>query len=287
MTFNSFFCIMLWTTFQKENKKMVSPGRVAFSVFGIDVMWYGLLIGLGFMVATLISYKRAPRLGIRPDFVLDLIIWMIPSAIIGARAYYVIFEWKNRFADDWTKIFDIRSGGLAIHGGLILCFIVGYFLCRHYKENFLSVADLAAAVIPLAQAIGRWGNFFNEEAHGGPTDLPWAQIIDGVGYHPTFLYESIWCLLLSIFLLWLSNNHQKFRGQIICLYMMLYSVERFFVEGLRTDSLMTGSLRQAQLISLVLIAAGLILYVFLKKRSADGVNEEEINEETEETDKEI
>ena len=266
---------------------MVSPGRVAITVFGFDIMWYGLLIGLGFIVATLISYKRAPRLGIKPDFVLDLIIWMIPSAIIGARAYYVIFSW-DKYAGDISKILDVRSGGLAIHGGLILCFIVGYFLCRHYKENFLSVADLAAAVIPMAQAIGRWGNFFNEEAHGGPTDLPWAQIIDGVGYHPTFLYESVWCLLLSIFLLWLSNNHQKFRGQIICLYMILYSVERFFVEGLRTDSLMTGSLRQAQLISLALIAAGLILYVVLRKKAVNNTaDKEETTVENEETDKEI
>ena len=243
---------------------MIAPDRVAFTIFGLDVMWYGLLIGGGFLLAALIAYKRAPKHGIKPDFILDLVIWMVPAAIIGARAYYVIFSWED-FSGDWSKIFDVRSGGLAIHGGLILWFLVGYFVCRHCKQSFIATADLAAVVIPLAQAIGRWGNFFNEEAHGGPTDLPWAQIINGVGYHPTFLYESIWCFLLFLFLLWFDNHRRSFDGQIICLYMMLYSVERFFVEGLRTDSLMIGPLRQAQVISIVLFAAGLVLYFVLKK----------------------
>ena len=271
---------------------MVSPGRVALSVFGFDIMWYGLLIGLGFMVATLISYKRAPLHKVQPEFIIDLIIWMIPTAIVGARAYYVIFSWDN-YAGNWAKILDIRSGGLAIHGGLILCFIVGYFVCKHYKQSFIGTCDLAAAVIPLAQAIGRWGNFFNEEAHGGPTDLPWAQIIDGVGYHPTFLYESLWCLALSIFLIWFDTKHRKFDGQIICLYMILYSVERYFVEELRTDSLMTGELRQAQIISLLLIAAGLSLWNVLKKRNKAAAaaenteNTETINDNTDDIDKEI
>ena len=243
---------------------MIAPDRVAFTIFGLDVMWYGLLIGGGFLLAALIAYKRAPKHGIKPDFILDLVIWMVPAAIIGARAYYVIFSWED-FSGDWSKIFDVRSGGLAIHGGLILCFLVGYFVCRHCKQSFIATADLAAVVIPLAQAIGRWGNFFNEEAHGGPTDLPWAQIINGVGYHPTFLYESIWCFLLFLFLLWFDNHRRSFDGQIICLYMMRYTVERFFVEGLRTDSLMIGPLRQAQVISIVLSPAGLVLYFVLKK----------------------
>ena len=246
---------------------MHSPGSVAFRIFGLDVMWYGLLIGGGFLLATIISYLRAPKHQIKPDFILDLVIWMIPAAIVGARAYYVIFSWSD-YAGDWKKILDIRSGGLAIHGGLILCFLVGYFVCKHYKQGFVRTADLVAVSIPLAQAIGRWGNFFNEEAHGMQTDLPWAQIIDGVGYHPTFLYESIWCFALFWFLLWFDNRHRSFNGQIICLYMILYSVERFFVEGLRTDSLMFGPLRQAQLISLGLILIGIVLYVVLKKRAA-------------------
>lgn len=243
---------------------MISPSPVAFSIFGLDIMWYGMLIGIGFLIAIAITYTRAPKYNIQPDFILTLTIWIIPFAIIGARLYYVIFNWDN-YSDNLSAIFKIRSGGLAVHGGLILCFIVCYFVCKKNKVNFINAADLVAPVIPLAQAIGRWGNFFNEEAHGSPTDLPWAQIIDGVGYHPTFLYESIWCFLLFIFLMYWSNHKRKFYGQIICLYGILYSVERFFVEGLRTDSLMIGPLRQAQVISLVLIVGCLLLYFTFKK----------------------
>lgn len=247
---------------------MVAPDPVFMTIFGIDIMWYGVLIGIGFISAILISYYRAPKFNISQDFLLTLTIWIIPSALIGARLYYVIFNWDS-YAGDWAKILDVRSGGLAIHGGLILCFIVGYFLCKHYKADFLNAADLVAPVIAMAQGFGRWGNFFNEEAHGVPTDLPWAQIIDGVGYHPTFLYESIWCLLLFIFLMYWSNNRRAFKGQIICLYGILYSIERFFVEGLRTDSLMIGPLRQAQVISLVIIAGCVILYFILKKNQSN------------------
>ena len=245
---------------------MRAPDPVAFSIFGLDIMWYGLLIGIGFMLAVIISYMRAPKDGIDPDFILTLTIWIIPSAVIGARLYYVIFSWDD-FSGNLSDIFNIRNGGLAVHGGLILCFIVSYFVCRHYKVKFLDAADLIAPVIPLAQAIGRWGNFFNEEAHGGPTDLPWAQIIDGTGYHPTFLYESIWCFLLFIFLMYFSKNNRRFPGQIVCLYGILYSVERFFVEGLRTDSLMIGPLRQAQVLSLALIAGCAVIYVFLRRQA--------------------
>ena len=244
---------------------MIAPNPVAFNLFGIDIMWYGTLIGIGFMIAIAISYYRAPKFGVEPDFILTLTIGIVPAALIGARAYYVIFNWE-RYAGDIEKILNIRAGGLAVHGGLILCFIVGYVLCKYYKENFLDVTDLVAPVIALAQSIGRWGNFFNEEAHGYATDLPWAQIIDGVGYHPTFLYESIWCFLLFIFLMWFSNNKRSFSGQIICLYGILYSVERFFVESFRTDSLMVGPLRQAQVISIVIIIVCVALYVLLKKK---------------------
>ena len=244
---------------------MIAPDRVAFSLFGLDVMWYGLLIGLGFTLATLISYNRAKRHRVDPDLILDLVIFLIPTAIIGARAYYVIFSWEQ-YAGDWAKILDIRSGGLAIHGGLIACVTVAYFICRWKKVDFFNAADLVAPTIPLAQSIGRWGNFFNEEAHGGPTDLPWAQIIDGVGYHPTFLYESIWCFGLFWLLSWMDKHHRKFNGQILCLYGILYSVERFFVEGLRTDSLMIGSMRQAQVISLALIGGCTVLYYILQRK---------------------
>lgn len=244
---------------------MTTPDPVAFSIFGVDIMWYGALIGSAFMLAVIITYIRAPKFNIAPDFILTLTIWIIPFAMIGARLYYVIFSW-DKYADNLSEIFNIRNGGLAIHGGLILCFIVSYFVCKKHKVDFLNAADLVSPVISLAQAIGRWGNFFNEEAHGIETDLPWAQIIDGVGYHPTFLYESIWCFLLFIFLMYWTNHHRKFNGQIICLYGILYSAERFVVEGFRTDSLMVGPLRQAQVISLALIAGCIILYFIFRKK---------------------
>ena len=244
---------------------MVSPGRVCFTVFGIDVMWYGVLIGFGFVLATIISYHRAPKLGIKPDSFIDVIIWLIPAALVGARAYYVIFNW-SMYQGDIREILNVRNGGLAIHGGILLGILTVYLVCKHDKEKFPDMLDLCVPVLALGQAIGRWGNFFNEEAHGIETDLPWAQIIDGVGYHPTFLYESIWCFLLFLFLIWFSNHKRSFSGQLLCLYFMLYSFERFFVESLRTDSLMIGSLRQAQVISIVLFTAGLVLYFILKKR---------------------
>ncbi|MBR6473367.1 MAG: prolipoprotein diacylglyceryl transferase [Firmicutes bacterium] len=247
---------------------MVSPGRVCFTIFGIDIMWYGVLIGLAFIVATIISMKRAPKLGIKPDSFLDVIIWLIPSSLIGARAYYVIFNWSY-FAGDIKQILNVRAGGLAVHGGLLLGILTVYLVCRHDKENFLDMLDLCAPVIALGQAIGRWGNFFNEEAHGTETDLPWAQIIDGTGYHPTFLYESIWCFLLFLFLIWFSNHKRSFSGQLICLYFMLYSFERFFVESLRTDSLMIGPLRQAQVISIALFIIAFIFYRYFRKESSD------------------
>ena len=265
MTIGSFFCIILWHILLQGRMNMVAPNPVAISILGIDIMWYGVLIGIGFILAIMISYYRAPKLGIDPEFILTLTIWIIPGALIGARAYYVIFNWQ-RYAGDIGKILDVRSGGLAIHGGLILCFAVAYLLCRHKKVSFLNTADLVAPVIPLGQSIGRWGNFFNEEAHGVPTNLPWAQIIDGVGYHPTFLYESIWCFGLFWLLSWIDKYHRKFSGQIICLYGILYSVERFFVEGLRTDSLMIGPLRQAQVISLTIIAGCAVLYYILNRK---------------------
>ncbi len=247
---------------------MVSPGRVCFNIFGIDIMWYGVLIGIGFVLATIISYIRAPKLGIKPDSFIDVIIFLIPAAIIGARAYYVIFNWEM-YSSDLKQIFNIRNGGLAIHGGILLGILAVYLACRKDKENFKDMLDLCAPVLALGQAIGRWGNFFNEEAHGTATNLPWAQIIDGVGYHPTFLYESIWCFMIFLFLIWFTSHKRSFSGQILCMYFMLYSFERFFVESLRTDSLMIGPLRQAQVISIVLFIGALIFYIRLRKESSN------------------
>lgn len=242
---------------------MPVPNPVAFSIFGVDVMWYGILISLGMVLAVLITYKRAPRHDIQPDKILDFVLICIPLGIIGARLYYVVFNWSY-YAGDLMKIINIRSGGLAIHGGLLFGLGAAVILCLIWKIRPMNVLDLVIPTVALAQAIGRWGNYFNSEAHGGPTDLPWAVMIDGVPCHPTFLYESIWCFLLFLFLLWL-DNHRKFEGQIFLMYGMLYSVERFFVEALRTDSLMIGPFKQAQVLSLSLIVICAVVYMVLNK----------------------
>lgn len=244
---------------------MPVPNPVAFSIFGVDVMWYGILISLGMVLAVFITYKRAPRHDIQPDKILDFVLICIPLGIIGARLYYVVFNWSY-YAGDLMKIINIRSGGLAIHGGLLFGLGAAVILCLIWKIRPMNVLDLVIPTVALAQSIGRWGNYFNSEAHGGPTDLPWAVMIDGVPCHPTFLYESIWCLLLFLFLLWMDNR-RKFEGQIFLLYGMLYSVERFFVEALRTDSLMIGPFKQAQVLSLTVIVVCVITYVLLNRRN--------------------
>ncbi len=242
-----------------------APDPIAFTIFGIDVVWYGLLIATAFLVACTLIYIRAPKYQIEQDKTLDMFIGIILGGIIGARLYYVIFQWDN-YKGDLGKILNITEGGLAIHGGLILGAVVLFFICKYHKINFLNCLDIFAPAVALGQAIGRWGNYFNSEAHGGPTDLPWAIPINGELVHPTFLYESIWCLLLFVGLI-LYENRRKFQGEIVLIYGALYSVERFFVEGLRTDSLMFGPFRQAQLFSLLIFIICVGLYIFFYRKT--------------------
>ena len=228
-----------------------TPNPIAFTIFGVDIRWYGILVATGILVAVTLAYLRFPKHGLKSDDLLDIALISVPVGIIGARAYYVIFQWED-YAGDIGKILDVRGGGLAIHGGLICGFLAGFLVCRHKKIKFLDAIDAVIPGVALAQAIGRWGNYFNSEAHGGPTDLPWAIMVNGQGVHPTFLYESLWCLFLFIFLS-IKDSNRKFVGQTFLLYCILYSLERFFVEWLRTDSLMIGPFKQAQLLSLSVI----------------------------------
>ena len=243
---------------------MPVPEPVAFTIFGIDIMWYAVLITSGMIIATVICCVRAPKHDLTSDQIINFVIICIPAAIIGARLYYVVFNWEF-YASDIKKILNIRGGGLAIHGGLIFAFVAVCILCAVWKLRPLNVLDLAAPCIAIAQAIGRWGNYFNSEAHGGPTDLPWAITVNGQSVHPTFLYESIWCFLLFFFLIYVDNR-RKFEGQTLLLYGILYSAERFFVEALRTDSLMIGPFKQAQVLSLSVIAVCIIAYLILYRR---------------------
>ncbi len=239
--------------------------RVAFSIFGIDVMWYGILMATGMILGTLLALKEAKRVGIKEDDVLDLAIVAIPIGLLSARLYYVIFNWEY-YSQNISQILNFRGGGMAIHGALIGGILTGYIFTRIRKIDFLKMADAVMIGMPLAQAIGRWGNFINQEAHGGPTNLPWGIMVNGEKVHPTFLYESIWDLGIFIFL-WVFRKKKKYEGQIITYYITLYSLGRFFIEGLRTDSLMIGPLRMAQVISLVGVICGIIAHIYLSKKS--------------------
>lgn len=238
--------------------------RVAFNIFGIDVMWYGILMATGMILGTVLAIKDAKRVGISEDDVLNLAICAIPCGVLGARLYYVIFNWSF-YSQNPSQILNFRGGGMAIHGALIGGILAGFIYTKIKKINFLKMADIALIGMPLAQAIGRWGNYINGEAHGGPTDLPWGIMVDGVKVHPTFLYESIWDLGIFIFL-WCFRKKKKYEGQLAITYLILYSIGRFFIEGLRTDSLMIGPLRMAQVISLVTIIVCVILHKILSKK---------------------
>lgn len=241
---------------------------VAFRIFGIDIMWYGVLISLGVLLGVFFALREAKRTGFKGDDVLDFLLMAIPAAIVGARAYYVIFTW-DYYSGNIFEIINIRNGGLAIHGALIAGVITGILFCRKRKINVLELLDILIPSVALGQAIGRWGNFVNQEAHGGPTDLPWGIVVNGQKVHPTFLYESIINFAVFIFLTWFARKKKTTHGQILALYLILYSAGRFFIEGLRTDSLMFLNMRVAQLISLAMILSGIALWYIVRKKKAD------------------
>lgn len=244
---------------------MKSPGAIAFSIFGIDIRYYGILIAIGMAACMLISLRRTAHTDIAKDKLLDGSMIAIFAGIIGARLYYVMFSFEM-YKDNIGEILHIRSGGLAIHGGLILGSLALFVYCKKKDVNFLEFADLVIPGVALAQSIGRWGNFFNEEAYGSHTDLPFALNINGETVHPTFLYESIWCLLIFIVLSYMFYKRHSFNGQLLFLYGMLYSAERFFVEGLRVDSLYFMKMRQAQLISILIFLVCALLYYSVRKK---------------------
>lgn len=237
---------------------------IAFTIGPLVIRWYGILIATAVLIGTMLAIREVERQGWNPDTFLNIILVCVPAAILGARLYYVVFEW-DYYRYNPQEILATWQGGMAIHGGLLGAFLAGYFMTRKYKLNFLQALDIAAPSIILGQAIGRWGNFFNQEAYGyeaDPQRIPWAMYIDGAYRHPTFLYESLWNVGVFIFLLWFRRKQGLKYGDVFLLYAMLYSLGRFFVEGLRTDSLMlTETLRIAQVVSAAtILAAGAFLY---------------------------
>lgn len=251
---------------------MIDP--VAVQIGPLTIYWYGIIMTSAFIIGTALAYYHASRSGVDPEHILNLLLLIIPAAIIGARVYYVAFSWED-YRYNPIEAIAIWHGGLAIHGGLIGGFLAGYFYVRKHRLDFWKMADIMAPSIILGQAIGRWGNFINQEAFGGvvsseyislfPEFIQKQMFIGGQYHHPTFLYESAWNFLVFSFLMVLFRR-RHFPGQIMLLYLALYSAGRFFIEGLRTDSLMLGPFRVAQLISLAIIGVAVMLLVARGKK---------------------
>ena len=264
--------------------------------FGVH--WYGAIIAVGFLLAVYWGCRQCNWFGFTQDDVFDILIVTVPSAIIGARLYYVIFEFESYLVPGdlgatLTKIIRIWDGGLAIYGGLIAAVLAGYIVCRVKKLSFLAVADVASVGFLIGQSVGRWGNFVNVEAFGSVTDVAWRmagsnvanylkrtgqisetvfeQIVDGsLGVHPTFFYESMWNLAGILLLVFIVKKFRKFDGQMFFSYLFWYGVGRFWIEGLRTDSLyIPGTeMRVSQAIALLSAVVGLLLilyYLLVKK----------------------
>ena len=231
-------------------------------IFGLEVHWYGILIACGMALAVLLAALRERRLGLPKDTALDLALLGIPAAIVCARLYYVIFSWEAYAATPIRALY-IWEGGMAIYGGLIGGVLAGWLYGRRKKLPFLKLADLAAPSIALGQAIGRWGNFVNQEAYGAIAARPWQQRFpisvfiqaDSQWHFATFFYESAWCFLIVATLLIAEKKRRLRDGDVFLGYVFLYALERALVEGLRTDSLYLGPVRVSQLLSLVALLA--------------------------------
>ncbi|WP_064093032.1 prolipoprotein diacylglyceryl transferase [Rossellomorea aquimaris] len=256
------------------NQNITPIDPIAFQLGPFQVHWYGVIIGLGIALGLYLVIQESKRLGLHPDTFVDLLVWAIPIAIISARIYYVIFEW-DYYAQNPGDIIKVWNGGIAIHGALIGSVATTFVFAKIKGISFWKLTDIAAPSIILGQAIGRWGNFINQEAHGGEVTRAFLEnlmlpkfiidqmYINGTYYHPTFLYESLWNIAGFILLLIIRRKVNIRRGELFLSYVIWYSIGRFFVEGLRTDSLMlTEYLRMAQVISIVLIVMAIAIMVY-------------------------
>ena len=260
--------------------------RVFLHLGPITIYWYGVIIGTGVLIGLWLATREGMRRGLPKETFVDLVLFAVPIAIVCARAYYVIFEW-DYYSKHLSEIPKIWEGGLAIHGGLIGAVATGAVFAKTRGLSFWKLADIAAPSIILGQAIGRWGNFMNQEAHGGPVTREFLEslhlpdfiinqmYINGQYYHPTFLYESLWNLAGFLLLLWLRRVNLR-RGELFLSYLIWYSIGRFFIEGMRTDSLMlAGHLRIAQVVSIALIIISVCLWIF---RRMKGLAKERYND---------
>lgn len=255
---------------------------IAISLGPIDVRWYGVIIAFGIILAFIVAQREMVKRGLHQEFLTDLLIWAVPLAILGARLYYVFSEW-DRYAGDPGRIIQVWEGGLAIHGALIASFITAYVFTRKRNVSFLKIADIAAPSLLIGQTIGRWGNFMNQEAHGGPVSRSFLESlflpdwiinqmkIDGIYYHPTFLYESLWNFT-GVIILILLRRVNLVRGEMLMFYIIWYSFGRFFIESMRTDSLyLFGELRTAQVVSVIGIVVAIVVIVYRRVKTKDPV----------------
>jgi phosphatidylglycerol:prolipoprotein diacylglycerol transferase len=260
--------------------------NVAFKVFGLSAYWYGILIAFALLLAMILALRSCEKFGISQDTLLDGVLIAVPCAIVFSRLYYVVFSW-DEYKDNLLKIFDTRSGGLAIYGAVIGAALGAFVYTRIKKISFLNIFDFAVPYIILGQAIGRWGNFINQEAYGAPTDLLWRmngtyidKYVKGEGLdpavwgvHPTFLYESLWNFAVFAFLI-IFRRKKKLNGEVVSLYLILYGIGRAFIEGLRTDSLMLGNIRFSQMLSIVFIIVLVPLFIYRRVKLAKKTDEE-------------
>ena len=240
----------------------------SFNLFGLEIYFYGVIIALGFILAALYCAKRAKEFGLSSDELYELVIWLIPTCIIGARLYYVLFK-LDYFIANPDKIFALRDGGLAIYGGIIAGIIVGIIWCRAKKIRVFAVADLTAFGLLIGQSVGRWGNFINREAFGAQTEIFCRMGLTVPGFetlyvHPTFLYESLWNFFgLIVLHIWSKKGKRKYDGQVFWLYILWYGLGRAWIEGLRSDSLYIGStdIRVSQLLAIVSAVVSLVILI--------------------------
>lgn len=243
--------------------------KVAFTIGGLDIAWYAVLISSGFLLAVIYALFNLKRFGLEENRVIDVIIGGMIGGIIGARLYYVIFSW-DLYKDNIMEIFNTRNGGLAIYGGIIGAVLVGSIVCKFRKVKLLPMFDVAVLGFLIGQGIGRWGNFVNVEAYGAETNSIFGMISSGEvsitsPVHPCFLYESAWCIL-GFVLLHIYSKHRKFDGELSLFYLMWYGFERAIVEGLRQDSLYWGPFRVSQILSVILVIVAFIVWITIKSK---------------------
>lgn len=238
-----------------------------FSFFGMTVHWYGVIIALGIVLAYCFAKKKAEKRGISHDTLLDIIIWGMPAAVICARIYYVVFSWQD-YRDNWLDIFKIWEGGIAIYGAVIGACLSTLIYCHVKKIPYAKMFDIGAFGLLIGQIVGRWGNFVNAEAYGSQTGTALFRmrlVEQGITVHPTFLYESLWNLAVFVFLN-VYEGFQKFEGELFLVYLTGYGLGRFFIEGMRADSLWLGLFRISQLVAAVCVIVGVILIIIGRKR---------------------